>query len=282
MKINIILSYSLVTLLCSSIAFAQQTPPPPDPTEPDTNNNPPETTPEPPPPPELPPPPVPPPPPMDPSPEYEAAPPPPRYEPPPRTSRTHSSHLHDGFYLRMALGISYLSNQTQIKDSLQTTIANDYQLHGVGPTIDFFIGGTPGRGLVIGGGIVSTAVSKPTITYGGRETQLNDNASAAVVGPFIDWYFNPRRGFHAQLLTGIGLSQVTPRRKDFNTNDTKSGSGFGIDLGIGHDWWISNQWSIGILARYQHSSTTFKNTQQDYQETRKTNVFGISTTFTLH
>jgi hypothetical protein len=37
-------------------------------------------------------------------------------------------------------------------------------------------------------------------------------------------------------------------------NDTKtyaSGSGFGFVFGSGYEWWMGEQWSLGVLARLQ-------------------------------
>jgi hypothetical protein len=51
-----------------------------------------------------------------------------------------------------------------------------------------------------------------------------------------------------QIRTGIDL-ECPPRRCT-----RRKFSGIGLIAGVGHDWWISDRWSVGILARLVYAN----------------------------
>ncbi len=67
---------------------------------------------------------------------------------PPQEADEPGAHLHDGFYLRVALGGGWLG--------MRTDSAPEADVKGGGGSLDLLLGGTPIDGLVIGGGIFST------------------------------------------------------------------------------------------------------------------------------
>jgi hypothetical protein len=71
-----------------------------------------------------------------------------------------------------------------------------------------------------------------------------------LVGPFIDYYPEPHAGFHAQ--AALGLSLLTPRVfGDAATQRSQYlAAGGGLLLGTGWDWWIAEEWSIGVLGQF--------------------------------
>jgi hypothetical protein len=99
--------------------------------------------------------------------------------------------------------------------------------------------------LVPSGGATWVAVN-------GAGVPSADKTSASVtlsmIGPFVDWYFWPTDGWHAE--AAPCFASLTVNRQ----NDPKtfaSGSGFGFVVGGGYEWWIGEQWSLGVLARVQ-------------------------------
>jgi hypothetical protein len=241
-----LLTFVLSSATASSFAIAQTEPAPPtqseqgatapEPTSP--RNAAPETAP----PPEQPPansavapvapPPVPPPR------AYFAPPPPPPEAPAPGV------HEHDGFYLSVALGMSFVT------DSVHSKRFDAASLLGFGLADQLAIGGTPARGWVLGAAIEDDGAFAPSLTIDGHKTSGGPNSfGLSLIGPFVDYYFEPSQGFHMQALAGLSLL----------TADTSQDLpiGFGGSLGLGYEWWVGSQSSLGILGRFAYGQLTY-------------------------
>lgn len=167
-------------------------------------------------------------------------------------------HEHDGFYVRFGLGFSGYADTLKSSDRVdaQGASANvEGVTTGFATTSELAIGGTVSPGFVLGGGIYSTSVLTTTFTPRNDSTlattlptDLQRPENFAVGGIFGDWYFHPRRGLHVQGALGVatltGLNPESPRVRDRHT-----AVGGGLMLGIGQEWWVADQWSIGVLAR---------------------------------
>ena len=121
----------------------------------------------------------------------------------------------------------------------------------MGTASELAIGGTLGRGLVLGGGLYGANVLTYTVTVErGEEAppELLRPSQLALIGPFVDWYTDPTRGFHLQgslgLALGVGLE---PERTQLHFREP--GVGGGLMLGFGYEWWIGDDWSMGVLGR---------------------------------
>lgn len=144
------------------------------------------------------------------------------------------------------------------------------------------LGGTIVPGLVLGAGAENSIIPGLQGQTGNTSSVSSNALGFSVYGPFADYYFNPRKGLHAQLMLGVG---VLGRASGEGTSDV----GPGLAAGFGHDWWVSEEWSIGVLGRltyFQRSNSdagaspgggpaTFENTQRLF-------VPGVLATFTYH
>ncbi len=149
--------------------------------------------------------------------------------------------MHDGFYLRMGLGVAQGHATTETSDPypLKATF------NGLGPAYELLIGGTLGSGVVLGGGFVAQDIVDPSIEVDPDvvgNTQSSDALGISVAGPFIDWFFDEKGGFHAGALIGFGSIGL----KDDSDN---SSTGIGGSLWVGYDFWIAEQWSLGVEGR---------------------------------
>jgi hypothetical protein len=151
---------------------------------------------------------------------------------------------HEGFQFRGAVGAGFLSDS-------ETSNVN---LHGGAGAFEVYIGGTPARGLVIGGFINDAIVIDPTVSVPNVSVSTDSNTSLSLVtiGPYIDFYPNPREGFH--IIGTLGFADLSLSYNDENVSSTHSTTGFAIGGGIGYDWWVSPYWSLGILARLTFAS----------------------------
>ena len=145
---------------------------------------------------------------------------------------------HDGFYFRGATGLGYL------KSSLSPT---DESLSGLAIGFDAWFGGSPIPGLVIGGGITTFDVPSPNLKLGSQSQSFPGHAMLDIVGVFGDYYFDPTKGLHAEALVGYSALSLTLNDGTTSSNDP---SGLALGLGFGNDWWVSDEWSIGVLGRF--------------------------------
>lgn len=172
--------------------------------------------------------------------------------PPPKRGEPAGAHRHDGFYFRLASGFGLY------REALRSESSDDYGGRVFGDTTglatvgELAFGGTIARGLVLGGGLYNTSL----VTSSFHLDPQSDAAPASELDPgrrsilliaaFVDWYPRPRNGFHLQGALGVaGLSAAgaAPRK------DAYQAGGIGLSLGAGYEWWVGDEWSLGLLGR---------------------------------
>ena len=176
--------------------------------------------------------------PAPPPPAYSAAPPPNVVylrERPPDPGR----HLHDGFYLRMSLGLGPGSATENISGQPQ------YKWSGTGIMFDLMLGGSPIPGFVLGGAFVFHEISNPTLKSGGQTLDtsgLDYSLNLSTFGIFTAIYPDPRSGFNLHALLGYGEVSVSVAGV---TTSVGNPTGVSFMGGLGYDFWVSDQWSLG-------------------------------------
>ena len=59
------------------------------------------------------------------------------------------------------------------------------------------------------------------------------------------------------------MTIVSGGKSDDETISESSGSGFGLTLGAGYDFWVGEQWSVGALARFQYVTAELEDDDDD-------------------
>lgn len=157
-------------------------------------------------------------------------------------------HVHDGFYLRLALGAGYVV----------ATSENDSKLKGWGIAPDIWIGGSPAPGLAIGVTFNGVSAPDPHIDATAADTgglgpisgEASGTLTYSVFGLFADYYPDPTGGLH--LMAGVNYSVM--KFEADNGVESDPASGIGLAGGIGYEWWIGREWSVGPLARLHWAS----------------------------
>jgi hypothetical protein len=175
---------------------------------------------------------------------------------PPAEATEPGDYLHNGFYVRVSTGFAAYDEMILRSEDTKarTTIT------GMGTAGELAIGGTIGR-MVLGGGIWSTSVMASDITTKGGGVSVaaipTERPTFALLGPFIDSYFDPKRGFHIQI--ALGLAAMRGYELGGYSLDTDAFSfGGGFMVAFGHEWWVAKQWSVGVLGRVSGALTTEK------------------------
>lgn len=164
--------------------------------------------------------------------------------------------LHDGFYLRMALGIG-LGGALVSSDS---RAIGDYSFAGGGGALDLLIGGTPLPGLALGGALSVFGIDNDRRKVDAREIPGDVTGSMGMLGVFADAFPAQEGGFHFG--GALGLASATSEIKD---GRKFQGGGLGIEAWGGYDFWVSEQWSLGGMARFIGSVTRETRDEAKYE-----------------
>jgi hypothetical protein len=156
--------------------------------------------------------------------------------------------VHDGFYLRLGAGFGGYHESVTRDGADESTLVT-----GVASAVEFALGWAVRPGLIIGGGWVSSHALASDVSVRGEMPPpevVSGGAEVTLFGPFVDWYFDPRKGLHFQAAAGVAVAHgFGMQTTDFD--DDAAAVGGGIAVGFGHDWWVADEWSFGILARIE-------------------------------
>jgi hypothetical protein len=155
---------------------------------------------------------------------------------------------HDGFYLRFGPDFGGVG----IKRTTQGPLGSDPdgRIAGGASGFELSIGATPWRGFVVAGTVLGLDHRDANLDYGdGPKLALDGSVKFSLVGATVDYYLNPNKGFHFGGTVGAA-SLEGPKPPDGPPDrDKLGGTGAGISLAAGYDWWIGDQWSLGVLGR---------------------------------
>ena len=148
-------------------------------------------------------------------------------------------HTHDGFLLRLSLGFGYES--LGIDDGDGTTI--DISGFGVGSSIG--IGGMVAENLAINADLFASTVFSPNVSQNGVELgEANDSSiSLAGLGVGVTYWVMP---LNLYLAGSFGLGQAS-----INVEGTTFEADWGLAINalVGKEFWVGNEWGIGLAAQ---------------------------------
>jgi outer membrane autotransporter protein len=169
--------------------------------------------------------------------------------PPPPAPEDGGARTHDGFFLRLGLNFGPLIMKEKVEVGSVTGLEADYS--GLHTGFDLLIGGSPAKGLAIGGALLVNQTKDPHFKAGSLEGDASGSLYFVGIGLFGDYYPDPHGGLHIQGM--VGFSSV-----DFVNSSGQSGSsspsGAMFGLGVGYDFWVADEWSIGPFGRVLYSS----------------------------
>ena len=190
---------------------------------------------------------------------------------PPPTQRA-GYHVHDGFYLRLAVGVG--GGHT----SVSSDDAPNFGVGGAGLALNLWIGGTPWRGVAIGGLLSYQAQHEGDTVVEGKGTGAGSTAGVLMIGPFIDAFPDPMRGLHfggALGLAGVGTKADSHVLEDIHHAKDYSGGGLGASAWIGYMGFVGPEYSMGGLLQLTGYAT---NEKKDDVE-RKASGYAVSLSF---
>jgi hypothetical protein len=163
------------------------------------------------------------------------------------TGEAHAEAMtHDGFYLQLNAGLGYLSASDEFDSSMS----------GVTIPSSLLIGGTIGP-VVLGGGFFGDYAPSPSASFNGNDVELDDVTMTLIgIGMFADIYPNPNQGLHFQPFVGWGGLERSYKGDSGGSDPT----GLVMALGVGYDFWVGNEWSIGPMFRIAYAPMSIEET----------------------
>jgi hypothetical protein len=157
---------------------------------------------------------------------------------PPREA---GAETHDGGYLRLQLGV----NTTKMKAS---SPSGEWVFDGGGASFGIAVGGAVVPNLIVYAEFLVAGAAEPTV-------ERNQDPVAGIrvggsdvygVGPGIAYYFDPANIFLAATIL-YGRARITDTTNENNLFETESGKVF--ELLLGKEWWVSDNWGLGVSAQ---------------------------------
>lgn len=172
-----------------------------------------------------------------------------------QTPAERGQHEHDGFMFRAALGAGYASGTWDAVaiDTFGNT--GELNLAGAAGFFSVDVGGSIAGSLVLHARLSDVSVVSPTVSVDGTEMgDLSKNASLTfyLFGPAATYYVMPANVYFT-LALGLGEAAVDTGAGDSGA----SGEGFGLEVDVGKEWWVGDNWGVGAAARFSFASLPY-------------------------
>ena len=152
---------------------------------------------------------------------------------------------HDGFYLRLMVGPAYATSSVPVGTS-------DLTFSGIATGIDVAAGYTVAENFSIYGQATGTSTSNPEVKAGTSSGDADGTLGVFGFGVGASYYVMPLNlYFHG----GVLATQLTIETENMAgaTSKAESDTGFGLNVGIGKEWWLSDNWGLGAGAQFLFS-----------------------------
>lgn len=168
-------------------------------------------------------------------------------------------HQHDGFLLRLAIGFGYgrgtEDGEFLVVDPLLgvTTMSGELEFSGLGMLFNVDLGGSIAENLVLLGRYSGLGIFSPKVSLGGDELQTTSDTRLAfyLFGIGLTYYLMPANVY----VTGaIGPAIALLTVQDADTEDSASDFGWAFNVDLGKEWWVGDNWGLGIAARFAYHS----------------------------
>lgn len=196
--------------------------------------------------------PPPPPPPKPPKPPKPPTPPkPPKSPTPPKNPRPYTprqpappdpgAHLHDGFYLNVSGGGAY------IQDIVTDDAGQELKMLGLGPMAGMSIGYALVTNLILHADAYGAFLGDPCVFLDDVEVERpGSRVQIGFLGGGLSWYFWNHSSGSMYISASAGGAILA---YDLSGEPEKTGVGFATTFALGHEWWIADNWAIGLVAR---------------------------------
>ncbi len=177
-------------------------------------------------------------------------------------------NTHDGFFLRLSGGFGY--TQTEI-DALK-----DIKIKGVSNTYSFAIGYAVIENLIVEAEIFGSHTSDPDLSPSGKFYENDLNAISNGFGIGATYYLMP---INIYASASVGFSRVILNLDDSGLFDDgseqiKSEGGVGFSITVGKEWWVSDNWGLGVAGQFVYVYAKMKE-EQEIPQSKETDSLSV-------
>lgn len=132
------------------------------------------------------------------------------------------------------------------------------KIKGISTNTSLSIGGAVGKDLIFNADIYGTSMSTPTTNY--EEDMEVDDLQVSGIGVGITYYFMPSNIY---FLGSLGFSKLDQDGKSdsycyidglpYDDFKLESEIGLGIKFSVGKEWWVSDNWGVGLAGLFQYN-----------------------------
>jgi hypothetical protein len=172
----------------------------------------------------------------------------PGYAPPQHVA---GSHEHDGFYLRLHIGPGYTHMSAN-------STGNDIVISGTSGAFGLAMGGAVTGNLILFGTFTFASISNPNIKVNGMSTDANGlpfstgggTADSFGIGAGAAYYIEPTNLY----LSGSLLANQLQINDSNGSSVGQTNFGVGFEGLVGKEWWVSDNWGLGVAAQFLWAS----------------------------
>jgi hypothetical protein len=126
------------------------------------------------------------------------------------------------------------------------------------------VGGAPVHDLVIFGRLRGAWLIEPSFRIDDEEVADTDGLAVnqGLLGAGLNYYIMPLNLYFGGVVGFAVVETVQSRRNRDDRTDT-SDVGFGVDLDVGKEWWIDDNWGVGVALRLSLSGVPAEDIAQD-------------------
>ena len=177
-------------------------------------------------------------------------------------SEDDTKHKHDGFYLRLTTGIGGAT-------SIEETEVGELSFSGMSGHTTIGIGYAVVENLILNLDIFTNLVRDSTVEFAEDIGQAATELTISNIGVGATYYIMPTNVY---LAGSIALASGT-LRSDWRI--TELDVGYGINVAVGKEWWVSDNWGIGVAGQLFHTVLPDENLITGEVFDRKTTSIGI-------
>jgi hypothetical protein len=152
------------------------------------------------------------------------------------------SHKHDGFFLRMCAGFGFGHSSVEDDQGDNNTI------RGGSSASNLAIGAMVTENFAVHADAFHMVLIEPESYRNGKpEGTVPGRYVAGGLGAGITYYIMPTNLYISASLDFVVL------KADLGILELESDTGMGIDFLIGKEWWVSDNWGIGIAGQFVYA-----------------------------
>lgn len=146
------------------------------------------------------------------------------------------SQTHDGFFLRMSPGLGQMELKTG-----ETTFED---ASGV---FSLMLGGAVSENTILHVELATASMTDPDMSDASFSGRVNGDMSTSLFGFGLTQYYMPA---NAYVSVTVGSAQTTID----DGESWESDDGLGVKLMIGKEWWISDNWGLGLAGQVLYAN----------------------------